>query len=437
VTPVKCVVWDLDGTVWPDTVLENPSSELPDPDDAALTAMDVLRGRGIVCCVVSRTDPSLLPALRAHPKLGERVLLWELGWGHKSDAIAAIADRLGIGIDAIAFVDDSPFERSEVSAVLPSVLIFTPADFIDQLDGSALRPAQVSGDARERVRRYRDEIGRQDLERGEFEGRREAFLRDSGIILTVRDARAANTERVAELVQRTHRLNSVGDWWQRADVEAVVADPSWWSVTGQLADRHGDYGLIAAAFVHVGSSDSWQVGLLAVSCRVAGRGVPGAMLSVILDHAQAHGVSQIRVDLVPSEANVELRVLLADSGFTAAASSDRVPAAFVRDTSPLQTPDWLKVVGPDRTEVSIALRGMLAALLDQDRADLACLPDTMPLLRDGLALGSIRGAALLARIRDQLGVDVAEEDVSLRSLATIGSLTDFVARRWALQRPAR
>jgi acyl carrier protein len=57
-------------------------------------------------------------------------------------------------------------------------------------------------------------------------------------------------------------------------------------------------------------------------------------------------------------------------------------------------------------------------------------------LLDGLAMDSIRGAALLVLIRKQFGVDVAEQDLGLRSLATIASLTDFVARRRAVTQSA-
>jgi acyl carrier protein len=57
----------------------------------------------------------------------------------------------------------------------------------------------------------------------------------------------------------------------------------------------------------------------------------------------------------------------------------------------------------------------------------ARLPRHTPLLSGGLALDSVTVVRLLAGIRAETGVDVADLDLDLDALATIGTLTDFVA----------
>jgi acyl carrier protein len=54
-----------------------------------------------------------------------------------------------------------------------------------------------------------------------------------------------------------------------------------------------------------------------------------------------------------------------------------------------------------------------------------------PLLRDGIGLDSLRGTLLLRQVRDRFGVDVADEDLNLDSLATLGTLAAFIADRAA------
>ena len=54
------------------------------------------------------------------------------------------------------------------------------------------------------------------------------------------------------------------------------------------------------------------------------------------------------------------------------------------------------------------------------------LPATTPLLSGGLGLDSVTVVRLLAAIRTATGVDVADLDLDLDALATIGTLTDFV-----------
>jgi acyl carrier protein len=73
------------------------------------------------------------------------------------------------------------------------------------------------------------------------------------------------------------------------------------------------------------------------------------------------------------------------------------------------------------------VRAILADLTDGE-AVLTAPPET-PLLREGVGLDSLGGALLLVRVRARFGVDVADEDLNLDSLATIGTLAAFVADR--------
>ncbi len=80
-------------------------------------------------------------------------------------------------------------------------------------------------------------------------------------------------------------------------------------------------------------------------------------------------------------------------------------------------------IEPTQTE----LRDLLAELTSSDLA-ITAAEDT-PLLREGLGLDSLGGALLLKQVRARLGVDVADEDLNLDCLATIGTLAAFIAIR--------
>src|SRR3546814_6993622 len=51
-----------------------------------------------------------------------------IGWSAKSESVRQVSERLGIGLDSIIFVDDSPFERDEVSRSLPGVDVLPERD---------------------------------------------------------------------------------------------------------------------------------------------------------------------------------------------------------------------------------------------------------------------------------------------------------------------
>lgn len=73
----------------------------------------------------------------------------------------------------------------------------------------------------------------------------------------------------------------------------------------------------------------------------------------------------------------------------------------------------------------MSVRSILAEVLgDPGVLD---LPAETPLLSGGLGLDSVTVVRLLAAIRTETGVDVADLDLDLDALATITTLTDFVA----------
>jgi len=90
------------------------------------------------------------------------------------------------------------------------------------------------------------------------------------------------------------------------------------------------------------------------------------------------------------------------------------------------------------TAQAAALTGEIRQLLAEitnDEAPLRAPPDT-PLLRDGIGLDSLGGTMLLTEIKRRYGVDVADEDLNLDSLASIGTLAAYVsARTGAVGRP--
>ena len=65
-----------------------------------------------------------METLRSYGRMHEKIVATRLNWLPKSENIRSIAEQLNIGLDTIAFFDDSPFEREEVRTALPEVHVF-------------------------------------------------------------------------------------------------------------------------------------------------------------------------------------------------------------------------------------------------------------------------------------------------------------------------
>ncbi|MEU0060750.1 phosphopantetheine-binding protein [Streptomyces sp. NPDC006334] len=81
---------------------------------------------------------------------------------------------------------------------------------------------------------------------------------------------------------------------------------------------------------------------------------------------------------------------------------------------------------PDRATVERELRSMIAEAARLDPAAVDRLPADTELFGPLIGLTSLAGVTLLGAVHTRFGVDVAALDLSLDSLQSIATLTDFV-----------
>jgi methoxymalonate biosynthesis protein len=416
---VKCVVWDIDNTLLRGVYLESP--EPPAADPVIVKVMAELDSRGILHAIASKNPPQA--AAHAAAATGHQFAAAECGWGRKADALAAIADRLGIGTGALAFVDDDPYERAEVAAALPDVLVLSPGEMTGAVDWPQLRPAVVTSEARRRGELYAARRRRQQAADA-FGGSGEEFLRSVGTRVTIAPATAADAPRLHELSLRTHQFNSLPRVVSQAEFESLTGSAGSEVLTVRLSDAFGDDGIVGGCVTSQRGGEV-AIGLLMMSCRAMGRGVIGALLAWLARDARQRGASALEITCVLTERNVPLRLALASAGFRAVpgAGEPGTPVTFRRDlTGPLpEVPAWLSAPA----EVAGELRGLLAAVTG--RPELEAVGTGTPLFGPPVALDSLAGTLLLREIQRRYGVDVAAEDLNLDSLATLGTLAAFVA----------
>lgn len=308
-TIVKCVIWDLDHTVWDGVLLEDAEVRLR---PGAGEAIRVLDERGILQSVASRNDRDL--ALRRLEELGlaEYFLHPQIHWNAKVSSIESIAGALNIGLDGVGFVDDDPFERGQVQFAHPEIVCFDPSDLWRLTTRPELSPATITGDARARRRMYLSEIERNKAEEA-FEGPQEAFLATLGMVLTVSPAHADDLARAGELMVRTHQLNTTGQTYSQAELTALVSSPRHLLLMASLEDRYGNYGQIGLALIEA-TERAWTIKLLIMSCRVAARGAGSLLLNHIRRLAKQHGV-RLLADFVPTDRNRQMYVAYKFAGF--------------------------------------------------------------------------------------------------------------------------
>jgi FkbH-like protein len=294
---VKCLVWDIDNTLWDGTLLEGGEVALRPGIRGVLEELD---RRGILMSVASKNEPEDAIAKLREFGIEEYFLSPQIGWGSKADSVAEISRRLNLGLDTFAFIDDLPYEREEVAFHNPEVRTYDASRYLELPGLPEFTPRFVTGDSKLRRQMYMEDIKRNEREES-FEGSKDEFLRTLDMELTISPVREGDLERVEELTLRTNQLNSTGATYSYEELTGFIASPGHMFVIAELSDKFGAYGKIGLVLA-ARSDKILQIKLLLMSCRVMTRGVGSAILAWLINYALAKNL-ELQADFVSTPRN--------------------------------------------------------------------------------------------------------------------------------------
>jgi FkbH-like protein len=258
-----------------------------------------------------------------------------------SSGFTSIAQSLNIGLDAVAFVDDEPFERDEVAFSCPEVTCLDAADLSALPEMPILQPRFLTADSRLRRHMVRSDIVRNQVEE-EYSGPKEEFLVSLGMVLSIFPAREDDLQRAEELTVRTHQLNATGVTYSYDELNKFRQSDDYDLLMARLEDKYGTYGHIGLALVERGA-EVWTIKLLLMSCRVMPRGVGAVMLTHLMRRAAERNV-RLQAQFVPTHRN---RMMLVTYRFTGFRETHRKGDVLILENDldnipPL--PDYMQVI---------------------------------------------------------------------------------------------
>jgi FkbH-like protein len=342
--PIKCVVWDLDNTVWRGVLLEDRRVEFKSD---VLQAMRDLDERGILQSIASRNDYEFARKRLTEQGMWDLFLHPQVHWGPKSGSIQRISELLNIGLNTFAFIDDDPFERDEVKYQHREVTCVDPVTLPEFLRLPRAIPAFVTGEARMRRQMYQSEASRTQA-REQCGGTDAEFLTSLNLRLEIRRATRDDLQRAEELTVRTNQLNSTGQTYSYDELEKLIASPDHIVLVSSLTDKYGPYGTIGLSLI-ARTKGSWLIQLLLMSCRVMSRGVGNVMLAYIMSMARRAGVT-LRANFVSTDRNRMMYIAYKFAGFKEV-DATATPLLLEANLAEAQRiPEHLEVVGTDLAE---------------------------------------------------------------------------------------
>lgn len=327
----KCLVLDLDGTLWDGVLAEDGPERVRAAHSLRAGAfghfrrtLEQLASQGVLLAVCSKNDPApVARALAAHPDWplsSDDFVAVVADWGSKAEGIRTIASRLGITPSAVVFADDSTFEREVVRAGVPGAAVVPldgePAHHAERLlaDSWFLVPS-VTEEDRGRAARYRERERRDRGRAGATDYR--SFLSGLGIEVDVGPAAGHETARIAQLSLRTNRFNLTGERLSGAQIRCLGKEPDALVLAVRAADRFGDDGVVGVVLARRDAA-GLHLENMVVSCRVLGRGIEDAVLAGLLHAVRDDGLPAVHATWRRTPANEAQAAFCPAHGFETA-----------------------------------------------------------------------------------------------------------------------
>ncbi len=332
----KCLVLDLDNTIWGGVIGDDGVEGLVLGQGSAAGEAFIafqeyahqLSQRGVILAVCSKNDEAIaLAPFASHPEMilkRSAFAAFVANWSDKAANLRAIAAHINIGLDALVFADDNPFERNLVRRELPAIAVpelpEDPAFYAQCLaDAGYFESVRVTGEDLTRAGQYQANAQRDVVRQSTSD--LPAYLKSLEMQMQAAPFDSIGQARITQLINKTNQFNLTTRRYTEQDVRAMTADPDIVTLQVRLADKYGDNGMIAVVIAKPVKQelmiDTWLM-----SCRVLGRQVEHTTLNFLMNEARKRGYRTVTGEFRPTEKNALVRDHYAGLGFQADGSGE-------------------------------------------------------------------------------------------------------------------
>lgn len=326
----KCVVLDLDNTLWGGVIGDDGMAGIQIGELGAGHAftdlqlwLKELKNRGIVLAVCSKNNEDVAkePFLN-HPEMVLRlddISMFVANWEDKVSNIRYIQQTLNLGMDSFVFLDDNPFERNMVRSMIPEITVpelpEDPAQYLSYLQSLNLfETASFSEEDQKRTQQYQAEIGRATLQK-QFASI-DDYLLSLEMIAEAKPFDPFHYPRIAQLTQRSNQFNFRTVRYTEDEIRRVAGDDQYITLYFTLRDKFGDHGLISVVILEKQDDGTLFVDTWLMSCRVLKRGMEEFIVNKIIQTAADNGYQAVIGEYLKTAKNAMVSELYPKLGFT-------------------------------------------------------------------------------------------------------------------------
>ena len=325
----KCIVLDLDNTLWGGTVGEDGFDGIKlGPQLPGNTYLEfqknlkALKNRGIILAINSKNNfNDAIQVINEHPNMilrKEDFSSIMINWNNKVSNMYEIAQELNIGLDSIVFFDDDPVNRELMRTSLPDILtVELPKDSSEYVNTLHELPEFSMFEITDEDSK-RSEMYAQQQTRKEFEistPNLEDLLRNLSLELIIKKSNNFTNPRISQLILKTNQFNLTTKRYTAEEILNFTNDENIIVGCAQVKDKFGDHGITGVFIIKKLNSNEWFLDTFLLSCRIIGREIEKGILNYIINEAKKNGIKIIKSQYVRTEKNTPIQDFLPNCGF--------------------------------------------------------------------------------------------------------------------------
>jgi FkbH-like protein len=301
--PVRLVIWDLDETFWHGTLTEGGMIWRPEAEHAVTT----LARRGIISAICSKNDAAQVEAVLKRRGVRDYFVFPSISWDPKGPRLARLIEAVQLRPESVLFIDDNPMNRAEAQHFVPGLQVSDETIVPHLLADPRLRgkdDAQMT-----RLAQYQL-LDRRATDQQAAGTNTEAFLRDSGITVTIEHDLQPHLDRAIELINRTNQLNYTkkrlpeDPTQARAELSTLLAEHTIQAGLLRVQDRYGDYGFCGLYVIRSKRNLGRVLLQFAFSCRILGMGIE-TWLYQRLERPTLRVVGRVLTDVLADQRTID------------------------------------------------------------------------------------------------------------------------------------
>ena len=312
----KCIVLDLDNTLWGGIVGEDGFEGIKlgdDPIGRAYVELQhnllALNQRGIILAINSNNNfDDAIEIIKEHPNMilkEDNFVCVRINWNDKVVNMKEISDELNIGLDSMVFFDDDPVNIEYVKSNLPdiqTVQVSDPSNSSKILKSmNDFQVLKITDEDSTRNKMYLEQRKRTELKTRV--GNLQDFLKQLNISVKIKNADKYTIPRISQLTLKTNQFNLTTRRYQEEDIRKFSQDKYKIVECAQIQDKFGDNGITCVYIINKDNKQQWTIDTFLLSCRVIGRGVEDGILYQIIEKARKEGVSKVRGEYIKTKKN--------------------------------------------------------------------------------------------------------------------------------------